>query len=81
MKYGMCSGCLCDAHFTEVGHDDTGRMFKVYFCPKCKNYTRVFDAPQTEREAADHALVTAALSAARRPIQLRMFAAGRVSED
>jgi len=77
----MCSGCLCDAIFNEVGHDENGRIFKLYFCHKCKNYTRVFDAPMTEREEVDMTLVTEALSANRKPHQLRMFAPARVSED
>lgn len=81
MVYGMCSGCLCNVMFCETGHDETGRLFKVYFCNKCKNYTRVFEVPMTERETVDQALVTEALSANRKPHQLRMFAAGRVSED
>lgn len=81
MVYGMCSGCLCDAMFTEIGHDDEGRTFKLYFCHKCKNYTRVYDAPRSEKEVVEDALVTEALSASRRPVQQRTFPAARRSED
>jgi len=80
MQYGMCSHCLCDAHFTEIGHDEHGSTFKLYFCHKCKQYTRVFDAPQSERESVNQALVTDALSDTEHPKQLRMFPQVRISD-
>lgn len=78
--YGMCSHCLCDAHFTETGHDEHGRRFKLYFCHKCKQYTRRFDAPMSEREVVDEALVEDALSEPNKAKQLRMFAKARVMD-
>lgn len=59
----MCPHCLSDGEFLEAGHDETGRTFKIYGCSKCRNMTRVFDTPITEREVVLVALVEEALSA------------------
>lgn len=62
MSNNLCPHCLADCHFLETGHDETGRSFKLYGCKVCRSMTRVFDAPQTEREVVLVALVTDALS-------------------
>lgn len=62
LDWTMCAKCLGDAFFVEVGHEGE-RVFKLYLCPECKNYTRNFRVPQTEKEVVEDALAQEALSA------------------
>ena len=73
MKRVFCSKCLAVTKYMETGHDEQHRMFDLYFCEVCENYTRDFNLPEP------NALVRESLSAT--PVQIRMFREGRVSED
>ena len=86
MKTIFCSKCFNEAVFQESGHDEQLRIFNLYFCPACENYTRDFNL--TERQTVDEALRTEALrteaprteSPSDKPRQMRMFPAAHVSD-
>ena len=73
MRLHLCPQCLSETDFICEGQDSDWKKFKLYRCPNCKSHVREFDAPE-----ASH-IVPESLSD--KPLQLRMFAPGRRSED
>jgi hypothetical protein len=73
----LCPECLGETDFICEGHDSDWKKFRLYRCPNCKSHVREFDAPPKEA-TLKVALRTDALSD--KPVQMRMFPKGRVTD-
>lgn len=67
----ICAQCLEKTVFQETGHENN-KKFDLYKCPNCGSYNREWSVTDS-----DQSLVTQALSANRKPKQMRMFPPAR----